>query len=161
MSIRISLFGHLERSQLCFTSYHKRPQFNEQNFHGLCNPSPFSVMMLSLTVTIIELAALSLVNIGVSADQTALLLFATCIPAVIGPPPEKGEKEKPPLVFHNCPPGGCLVKYWIDGTFYWPRAFYCCKMCKKSKSPPFLYYKIRLFFCAGDLCSAPGLASRD
>ena len=22
-----------------------------------------------------------------------------------------------------------------------PRAFYCCKMCKKSKSPPFLYYK--------------------
>ena len=23
-----------------------------------------------------------------------------------------------------------------------PRAFYCCKMCKKSKLPPFLYYKI-------------------
>ena len=23
-----------------------------------------------------------------------------------------------------------------------PRAFYCCKMCKKSKSPPFLYYKM-------------------
>ena len=23
-----------------------------------------------------------------------------------------------------------------------PRAFYCCKMCKKSKSPPFLYYEI-------------------
>ena len=23
-----------------------------------------------------------------------------------------------------------------------PRAFYCCKMCKKSKSPPFLYYKL-------------------
>ena len=22
-----------------------------------------------------------------------------------------------------------------------PRAFYCCKMCKKSKSPPFLYYR--------------------
>ena len=23
-----------------------------------------------------------------------------------------------------------------------PRAFYCCKMCKKSKSPPFLYYEV-------------------
>ena len=23
-----------------------------------------------------------------------------------------------------------------------PRAFYWCKMCKKSKSPPFLYYKM-------------------
>ena len=25
------------------------------------------------------------------------------------------------------------------------RAFYCCKMCEKSKSPPFLYYEIILF----------------
>ena len=27
-----------------------------------------------------------------------------------------------------------------------PRAFYCCKMCKKSKSPPFLYYKKTFYF---------------
>ena len=36
------------------------------------------------------------------------------------------------------------LKSTLKPTFYSPRAFYCCKMCKKSKSTPFLYYKRKL-----------------
>ena len=77
--------------------------------------------MLSLSVAIIELAALSRIKIGVSADQPALLVLATCFPAVIGMPPKK---EKPPPfadgVLHKHPTTGCdacanpVISSYID-----------------------------------------------
>ena len=47
-----------------------------------------------------------------------------------------------------------------------PRAFYCCKMCKKSKSSPFLYYEklerteilfclLAISFCSIEFSSSP------
>ena len=72
--------------------------------HAFCNQGSFSVTMLSLSVAIIELVALSRFKIGVSADQPALLVLATCFPAVIGPNPPK---PLPDGALHKHPTGGC------------------------------------------------------
>ena len=63
-------------------------------------------MMLSLSVVIIELVALSHLKVGVSVDQSALLVLATCFPAVIGP----NTPKKPPYadgVLHEHHSTGC------------------------------------------------------
>ena len=65
-------------------------------------------MMLSLSVVIIELVALSHLKVGVSVDQSALLVLATCFPAVIGMPPKPS--KKPPYadgVLHEHHSTGC------------------------------------------------------
>ena len=77
-------------------------------------------MMLSLTVTIIQLAALSFFKIGVSADQTALVVLATCFPAVIGMPPKK--KKPGEIVGHGPVGDGVLHKHPPDG----------CSGCEKA-----------------------------
>ena len=73
--------------------------------------------MLSFSFAIIELLALSRLKIGVSVDQSALLVLATCFPAVIGPNPPK---PLPDGALHKHPTTGCdacanpVISSYID-----------------------------------------------
>ena len=44
--------------------------------------------------------------------------------------------------FHSIKRGVIVTFYIFHSNREPKKAFYCCEMCKKSKSPPFLYYKI-------------------
>ena len=118
------LFGPSEHSQICSTSYKKDHSLTTKIcMHFATYQGAFSVMMLSLSVVIIELVALSHLKVGVSVDQSALLVLATCFPAVIGP----NTPKKPPYA------DGVLHKHHKDG----------CDACANP-----VIYRLHSFFLA-------------